>query len=98
MFTASFRVQKGLFLRLTRIKRSPSRVRAFSKVVKPLKVGDESEIVRRFTEEDVRTFADLSGDCNPLHVDEDYAKNSRFGRCIVHGVLVNRYADYTRLQ
>lgn len=50
--------------------------------------GQEAEASRCFTMEDVRQFAGLSGDNNPLHVDEEYAGKGRFGRCVVHGILV----------
>lgn len=52
-----------------------------------LKVGDSFSISREITEELIRRFADLSGDHNPLHLDEDYAATTRFGRRIAHGML-----------
>ena len=43
---------------------------------------------RTVTETDVVNFAGLSGDFNPLHMDEEYAKNSSiFGKRIAHGIL-----------
>ena len=41
-----------------------------------------------FSDEDVRRFAELSLDVNPVHLDEHYAKQSIFGKKIVHGFLV----------
>jgi acyl dehydratase len=38
--------------------------------------------------EDIRTFADLSGDHHPLHLDPEYGARSIFGRNIAHGMLV----------
>jgi NAD(P)-dependent dehydrogenase (short-subunit alcohol dehydrogenase family)/acyl dehydratase len=38
--------------------------------------------------EHVRRFADASGDRNPLHLDESFARQTPYGRCIVHGALV----------
>lgn len=52
-------------------------------------VGQEAAASKCFTMEEVRQFAALSGDNNPLHVDEAYAKTGRFGRCVVHGILVS---------
>lgn len=42
---------------------------------------------RTITETDVVRFAGLSGDFNPLHVDEEFAKTTIFGRRIAHGLL-----------
>ena len=50
-------------------------------------VGDRAERTRTFTEADVAEYAELSGDLNPIHLDEEYAAKSRFGRRIVHGFL-----------
>src|SRR6476620_576586 len=48
-----------------------------------LKVTYELEI----TDEDILTFARLTGDHNPLHVDADYARTSNFQGRIVHGAF-----------
>ena len=41
---------------------------------------------RRITHDDVLAFAALTGDKHPIHYDDDYAKATRFGRPIVHGL------------
>lgn len=56
-----------------------------------LSVGDRAEMVRTVTEGDVRAFAALSGDFNPLHLDEAYARTTRFEGRIVHGALVGAH-------
>lgn len=43
---------------------------------------------RTLTESDVMLFAGLSGDYNPLHTDEEFARQTLFGRRIAHGLLV----------
>lgn len=53
-----------------------------------LQVGDTFSVQRLITAEDVQTFADVTGDDNPLHVDAAYAETTRFGKPIVHGVLL----------
>ncbi|WP_457651690.1 MaoC family dehydratase [Rhodocaloribacter sp.] len=53
-----------------------------------LQVGDSFSLQRVITAEEVRAFADLSGDDNPIHVDEEYARGTRFGKPIVHGVYL----------
>ena len=52
-----------------------------------LSVGDAAEMRKTITEEDVRAFAELTGDHNPVHLDEEYAAGTRFGRRIAHGML-----------
>jgi len=51
-------------------------------------VGDRIAFTKPISEEDVRGFAAASGDTNRLHLDEDYASETRFGRRIVQGTLV----------
>jgi acyl dehydratase len=53
-----------------------------------LQVGDSYSVKRLLSAEDVKTFAALTGDDNPIHVDEEYARGTRFGKPIVHGVLL----------
>jgi len=52
-----------------------------------INLGDAAEVVHTFTEEDIKTFGDLSGDYNPVHFDEDFAKETIFGSRIAHGIL-----------
>ena len=52
-----------------------------------IKVGDMSSLTKTYTASDVQTFADLTLDFNPVHLDEAYAKGTPFGRPIVHGIL-----------
>lgn len=52
-----------------------------------LKIGDSFSTSRKVTDELVRKFAEVSGDYNPIHLDEEFAKTTRFGRRIAHGML-----------
>lgn len=52
-----------------------------------LKIGMSYEMKRAFSKEEVKQFATLSYDTNPIHLDAEYAKNSLFGRLIVPGFL-----------
>lgn len=52
-----------------------------------LKIGDSFSTSREVTDELVRKFADVSGDYNPLHLDDEFAANTRFGNRIAHGML-----------
>jgi 3-hydroxybutyryl-CoA dehydratase len=51
------------------------------------KVGDSACFSKTISDTDVRAFADVTGDHNPLHLDDEFAKNTRFGRRIAHGML-----------
>lgn len=51
-----------------------------------LSVGMRETILRAVKNEDVIGFATLSGDHNPIHLSDHFAKNSRFGERIVHGL------------
>ncbi len=52
-----------------------------------LKLGDHASLSKTITSDDVAEFARITSDTNPLHLDEIYAKQTRFGGRIVHGML-----------
>lgn len=56
-----------------------------------LAVGMTVSIQNTVTEQDVIDFARVSGDHNPLHMDEAYAKTTQFGGRIAHGALTASY-------
>lgn len=56
-----------------------------------LKIGDHSSLKKKITNEDIITFANISGDKNPVHLDEQYAKNTIFKSRIAHGFLVGSF-------
>ncbi|MBC8030136.1 MAG: MaoC family dehydratase [Pyrinomonadaceae bacterium] len=51
------------------------------------KIGDTASITRKITDKDIRAFAEVTGDHNPVHLDEAFARETRFGRRIAHGML-----------
>jgi 3-hydroxybutyryl-CoA dehydratase len=51
-------------------------------------IGQQAIIIESFTAENVLSFAQLSGDFNPIHIDEAYSKKTHFKKCIVHGTYV----------
>jgi 3-hydroxybutyryl-CoA dehydratase len=52
-----------------------------------INIGDTATFVRHITENDIKMFAVVSGDLNPLHLDEAYAKTTQFGGPIAHGAM-----------
>jgi 3-hydroxybutyryl-CoA dehydratase len=56
-------------------------------VRKDFQIGERDSFAKTVTEADVIAFASLVGDFNPIHVDADYARKSRFGRRIAHGMF-----------
>ncbi|ELY4817761.1 MaoC family dehydratase [Cronobacter malonaticus] len=55
--------------------------------IENIKVGMTESYSQTITDADVKGFAGLSGDRNPVHMDENYAQSSRFKRRIAHGML-----------
>lgn len=50
-------------------------------------IGQKASISKTITESDINTFAGLIADFNPVHVNAEYAKQTRFGERIAHGML-----------
>lgn len=59
-----------------------------SNIPDSLKLGSTASVTRVLTDDVVRQFALLSGDTQPLHLDDEYAKETRFGQRIAHGALL----------
>jgi 3-hydroxybutyryl-CoA dehydratase len=56
-----------------------------------IQVGMEASTSHAVTDADIRAFAAVSGDCNPVHLDEEYASKTKFGARIAHGILSAAY-------
>ena len=52
-----------------------------------INVGDTRELAHAITEKDIEQFSQLTGDLNPLHLDEDFARKTLFRRPVVYGML-----------
>lgn len=52
-----------------------------------VQVGMQASMTRQVTDADIQVFADLSGDYNPVHLDDEYAAASPFKQRIAHGML-----------
>jgi 3-hydroxybutyryl-CoA dehydratase len=52
-----------------------------------MKIGDKASLSRKVTEIDIEECAKLTQDRNPLHMNETFAKEHRFGKRIAHGIL-----------
>jgi 3-hydroxybutyryl-CoA dehydratase len=57
------------------------------KTIHELSVGDTAQFTKTVSEADVYLFAGVTGDFNPAHIDEEYAKKTYFGTRIAHGLL-----------
>ena len=57
------------------------------KTIDQIKVGDAAEFAKTVTETDIYLYAGITGDFNPAHVNETYAKNTFFKTRIAHGML-----------
>jgi 3-hydroxybutyryl-CoA dehydratase len=54
-------------------------------------VPEVRPLLRRITQQGIQRYAEASGDFNPIHVDEEYARKTIFGGTIAHGMLVLAY-------
>lgn len=58
-----------------------------------LEIGQSAEYVRTVTEQDILMFAAVSGDTNPVHLDEAFAATTQFEGRIAHGMLTGAYVS-----
>ncbi len=57
------------------------------KTIEELRVGDSAQFSKTVTETDIYLYAGITGDFNPAHVNEAYARKTYFGTRIAHGML-----------
>ena len=58
---------------------------------KEIQIGDSASIERVIGLKDIETFSNLTGDKNPLHVDQSFAEKSKFGSRVAHGMLTSSF-------
>ncbi len=58
------------------------------KTIEELKMGDTAEIQKTISETDVYLYAGITGDMNPAHLNEEYARDTFFKTRIAHGMLI----------
>ena len=58
---------------------------------KEIQIGDSASIERVICLKDIETFSNLTGDKNPLHVDQSFAEKSKFGSRVAHGMLTSSF-------
>jgi 3-hydroxybutyryl-CoA dehydratase len=58
------------------------------KTIDEIEVGDSAEFTKTISESDIYLFAGVTGDLNPFHIDEEYAKQTYFKGRIAHGMLL----------
>lgn len=59
------------------------------KTVQSIQLGEVATFSKTISESDIYLYAGMSGDLNPAHIDEEYAKTTFFGKRIAHGMLVS---------
>jgi 3-hydroxybutyryl-CoA dehydratase len=53
-----------------------------------LEIGERAEYSRKVSADDIRRFAEISGDFAPIHIDEAFAQTTPYGKTIAHGALL----------
>ncbi|PUE54815.1 acyl dehydratase [Limnohabitans sp. Rim8] len=56
-----------------------------------LEIGMTASYSQTITDADIKSFAEISGDNNPVHIDDEFAADSQFGRRIAHGLLSSSF-------
>ncbi|MGO4886932.1 MaoC family dehydratase [Anaerobacillus sp. MEB173] len=62
-----------------------------SKPYAQIQVGEQATLSKTITNEDVFEFARITGDVNPIHLDDEFAKKTFFKERIAHGMLTSGY-------
>jgi len=57
------------------------------RTIDQLNIGEKASVRKQITEADVLRFAEVTGDKNPIHIDPEYARQTRFKERIAHGML-----------
>jgi acyl dehydratase len=55
--------------------------------IEDFEAGQHASFSKTFSEDDLQRFIDITGDVNPLHVDDEFAARTPFGRRVLHGML-----------
>ena len=64
----------------------------FNKIpLEEIEIGMNVSYSQTITDADVKAFSGISGDRNPIHLDEQYAENSRYKKRIAHGLMTASY-------
>lgn len=63
-----------------------------------IEIGHKHSLERTVTAADVDAFGHLSGDLNPLHMDEEFARRTPFKRRVVHGLFTGALVSTTHTQ
>jgi len=63
----------------------------FNVPLEKITIGMQVSYTQKVTDADIQAFAEISGDRNPVHLDQDYAENSRYKKRIAHGLLTASY-------
>src|SRR6056297_4224189 len=57
------------------------------KTINEIEIGEEASFTKTVSEADVYNYAGVTGDFNPAHINESFAKKTMFGGRIAHGML-----------
>lgn len=64
-----------------------------NKTYDEIQIGDSTTYTKQVTDDVVKAFASISGDVNPVHLDDEFAKTSMFGERIAHGMIAGSFVS-----